>query len=119
MRFYFLLITFLLSGIHSGFATSSDSISDPRRQEYQIHLSRPARLIRLLLDDRSMMPVRGRISEDKKSVILPEYEKGQRIRLKVEYEDGTVEELIKSPCFIDPVVTLPPARQTGRTPLHG
>lgn len=95
-----------------------DSLPVQRKTEYQIHLPHPAKSIRLLLDDRSMLPVRGRISEDKKSVILPDYEKGQKIRLKVEYEDGSVEELIKSPCYIDPVVMLRRAPRTGRILPH-
>lgn len=91
-----------------------DSIPPSKHQEYQIHLQQPAKSIRLLLDDRSMLPVRGRISEDGKSVILPDYEKGQKIRLKVEYEVGSVEELIKSPCYIDPVVRSQPVPRRDR-----
>lgn len=45
------------------------------------------------------------LSKDKKSIIIKNYEAGSKVHVKVEYEDGTVDEFIKSPCFIDPVIT--------------
>ena len=78
--------------------------SAPKR-DHQIHLSKPAKEIKLMLYDKSFLPVQGILSEDRKSIIIKNYVKGSRVRVKVEYEDGTVDEFVKSPCFIDPVVT--------------
>jgi len=35
---------------------------------------------------------------------MKEYQTGNKVRVKVLYEDGTEDEFVKSPCYIDPVV---------------
>jgi len=77
----------------------------PPKKDHQIHLSKPAKEIKLMLYDKSFLPVQGILSEDRRSIIIKNYVKGSRVRVKVEYEDGTVDEFVRSPCFIDPVVT--------------
>ena len=47
----------------------------------------------------------GKISDDKKSIIIKDYQTGMKVHVKVEYEDGTVDEFVKSPCYIDPFIT--------------
>lgn len=75
-----------------------------KKQDYQIFLSQPAKEIKYLMYEKDFLPIQGVLSEDRKSVIMKEYKTGTKVRVKVEYEDGTVEEIIKSPCFIDPVI---------------
>jgi hypothetical protein len=77
-----------------------------KNQDYQIFLSKPAKAIRLLMYEKNFVPIQGTLSEDKKSIIIKNYESGSKVHVKVEYEDGTVDEFVKSPCFIDPVVSL-------------
>lgn len=54
--------------------------------------------------EKNFLPIRGRLSEDKKEIIMDEYEKGNKVHVKVIYEDGTAEEFVRSPCYIDPVI---------------
>lgn len=75
-----------------------------KKNDYQIFLNRPAKEIKYLMYEKDFLPIQGQLSEDKKSVIMKNYKTGTKVRVKVEYEDGTAEEIIKSPCFIDPVI---------------
>ena len=84
--------------------TDSTRIKTGIRQDYQIHLSQPAKEIRLLMYEKNFLPIQGKLSEDRKSVILKEYELGSKVHVKLIYEDGTADEFVRSPCFIDPVV---------------
>ncbi len=86
-----------------GCAYASDSTA-VKKQDYQIFLPHPAKDIKYLMYEKDFLPIQGILSEDKKSVIMKDYKTGTKVRVKVEYEDGTVEEIIKSPCFIDPVI---------------
>jgi hypothetical protein len=103
----FLLISllFLVSTSHS-FAqqTASDSVLSSKIHGYQIHLKQPAKEIRLLMYEKTFLPVHGRLSEDRKSIIMDDYEKGSRVHVRVIYEDGTADEFVRSPCYIDPVI---------------
>lgn len=76
-----------------------------QKQDYQIYLKQPAKSIKLLMYEKNFIPIQGKLSEDKKSIIINNYENGSKVHVKVEYEDGTVEEFVKSPCFIDPVIS--------------
>ncbi|HNP49730.1 MAG TPA: hypothetical protein PKL85_12880 [Bacteroidia bacterium] len=103
VKLFFLIGVFIC--IHFNLiASTTDSSSIQRVKDYQISLPHPAKEIKLLLYDKSFLPIQGKLSEDKKSVILKNYEQGNRVRIKVVYDDGTEEEILKSPCFIDPVV---------------
>ena len=84
-------------------AIAQDSIA-VKKNDYQIFLNQPAKQIKYLMYEKDFLPIQGELSEDKKSVIMKNYKTGTKVRVKVEYEDGTVEEIIKSPCFIDPVI---------------
>ncbi len=84
---------------------SQDEIkNEPKRQDHQIHFKAPVKEIHHIMYEKDFLPIQGEISEDKKSVRIKEWEQGTRVRLKVTYEDGTVEEIVKSPCYIDPVI---------------
>ena len=71
---------------------------------FQIHLLKPGKEIKFLMYEKNFLPVRGIISDDRQSIILPDYEKGMSIRVNVVYEDDTSEEFVRTPCFIDPVL---------------
>jgi len=83
----------------------SESKSPVKKTDYQIFLKQPAKQIKLLMYENSFTPIQGIISEDKKSIIMKDYEIGNKVHVKVLYEDGSEEEFTKSPCYIDPVIT--------------
>jgi hypothetical protein len=91
----------LLSG--SVFA-QSDNNAPERKMDHQIHFKQPVKEINHIMYDKNFLPIQGEISDDKKSVVLKNWDKGTKVRVKVTYEDGTVEEIVKSPCYIDPVI---------------
>lgn len=95
--YFFFICVFFLTGFSSA--------QEINKSDFQIHLSKPAKNIRLLMYEKDFTPVQGRISEDKKSIVIKNYIRGSRVHVKVEYEDGTTEDFVKSPCFIDPVIT--------------
>jgi hypothetical protein len=98
----FFLTAFILS---SCFAFSqSEQPKTPAKSDFQIYLKQPARSIKLLMYERSFLPIQGKLSEDRKSIIMKDYEHGNKVHVKVQYEDGTEEEFTKSPCYIDPVI---------------
>jgi len=88
-------------------ATSLPAQEQPakKKSDYQIFLERPAKTIKLLMYEKNFVPIQGKLSEDKKSIIIKDYETGSKVHVKVEYEDGTMEEFVKSPCYIDPVIS--------------
>ena len=83
---------------------SQDAKPGPKN-DFQIFLKQPAKEIKLLMYEKSFLPIQGKLSEDKKAIIMKDYESGSKVHVKVIYEDGTEEEFTKSPCFIDPVIS--------------
>ncbi|CAN5561947.1 hypothetical protein BH11BAC1_BH11BAC1_04020 [soil metagenome] len=75
------------------------------KTDFQIFLKQPAKEIKLLMYEKNFLPIQGKLSEDHKSIIMKNYENGSKVHVKVLYDDGTEEDFIKSPCYIDPVVT--------------
>ncbi|MEO8087770.1 MAG: hypothetical protein ABI763_13165 [Bacteroidota bacterium] len=75
------------------------------KSDYQIFLKQPAKEIKLLMYEKNFLPIQGKLSEDHKSIIMKNYENGSKVHVKVIYDDGTEEDFIKSPCYIDPVIT--------------
>jgi hypothetical protein len=99
------LVIFILFCFSYSYAQSqADSAKTVRTNDYQIFLKQPAKEIKLLMYERNFLPVQGKLSEDRKSIIMKNYEQGTKVHVKVTYDDGTVDEFVKSPCFIDPVV---------------
>ena len=102
-------ITCFLLFVFSIVITSLSLIADEpvkiQKSDFQIHLPKPAKLIRLLMYEKNYVPIQGKLSEDKKSIIIKDYENGSKVHVKVDYEDGTSDEFVKSPCYIDPVAT--------------
>jgi hypothetical protein len=97
------IFTFFVAIACIDLAIAQDSTS-VKKQDFQISLPHPAKEIKYLLYEKDFLPIQGKLSDDKKSVIIKDYKAGAKVRIKVEYEDGTVDEIIKSPCYIDPVI---------------
>lgn len=89
----------------SASAFSQDEVKKAPRHDFQIFLKQPAKEIKLLMYEKNFLPIQGKLSEDKKAIIMKNYEDGNKVHIKVLYEDGTEEEFTKTPCFIDPVIT--------------
>ena len=102
--FYTILILFLLLLTYSTSSGQTDNEKTTQKRDYQIYLKQPAKELRLLMNEKNFFPIQGKLSEDRKSIIINNYEPGTRVHIKVVYEDGTIDEYIKSPCFIDPVI---------------
>jgi hypothetical protein len=103
----FLLISiFLFLKTESSFAQNpaTDSLLAKRIHGYQIHLKQPGKEIRLLMYEKNFLPVHGRLSDDHNSIIMDNYEHGNKVHVKIIYEDGTTDEFVRSPCYIDPVI---------------
>lgn len=83
---------------------AGDSLEQKKIEGYQIHLTQPAKEIKLLLYEKNFLPVKGELSIDHRSIIMREYEAGSKVRVKVIYEDGTEDEFVRSSCYIDPVI---------------
>lgn len=82
----------------------SDSMFVPGGvKQYQFHLDKPVKSIDDLQYEKTGEPIKGNLSPDKTRVVMDNYHKGSRVKAKVTYEDGTTEEITKSPCVIDPL----------------
>lgn len=83
----------------------SDSMFVPGGvKQYQFHLDKPVKSIEELRYEKTGEPIKGNLSPDGTRVVMDNYHKGSRVKMKVTYVDGTTEEIIKSSCFIDPVL---------------
>lgn len=77
---------------------------EPKFDLYQFYLPDPAIKIIDIQYDKDCTPVKGKLSDDGKTVFIREYREHSRVYLKILRADGTTEEITKSPCFIDPVI---------------
>lgn len=102
----FLIVIFMLmAGIAKAQSLKNDSIFVPDAlRQYQFQLEEPVEKIDNLRYDKTGEPLKGTLSPDGTRVLMDNYKKGQRVKFDVVYPDGRVEELSKSPCYIDPVV---------------
>src|SRR4051812_1113190 len=75
-----------------------DSVLAKKISGYQIHMKQPVKEIKLLMYEKNFLPVKGKISDDKLSIIMDSYEHGNKVHVKVIYEDGTADEFVRSPC---------------------
>ncbi len=85
------------------FAQTENKDATPR-WDYQIYLKQPAKEIKELLFYKECTPIKGHISDNKKAIIMKDYEPGTKVYVRVVYMDGSEEEFVRSPCFIDPVI---------------
>jgi hypothetical protein len=82
----------------------SDSLFVPSSvKQFQFNLIKPAERITNLQYENSGVPIKGNLTPDGRRIFLDNYIKGQKVKVTVYYTDGTSEEILKSPCFIDPV----------------
>ena len=95
---------FILSFVFSTAIGFAQDKPDQSKSDFQIFLKQPAKEIKLLMYEKNFLPIQGRLSEDRKSIIMKNYEIGSKVHVKVLYDDGTEDEFTKSPCFIDPVI---------------
>jgi hypothetical protein len=101
---FLVVFLFLMSAEINGQSLKQDSIFLPDQlRQYQFQLEEPVEKIENLRYEKSGEPIKGTLSPDGKRVVMDHYKKGQRVKLNVQYPDGRVEEVSKSPCFIDPV----------------
>ncbi|MEZ4886878.1 MAG: hypothetical protein R3E32_19270 [Chitinophagales bacterium] len=76
---------------------------------YQIHLEKPIqRIEEIFYDNEEKTPIENEISKDRQSIILKNYSKKGRVKVRLVFEDGgeVIETITKSSCFIDPVIPL-------------
>lgn len=100
-----LLFFILMYVVGSGWCSAQTELQDELlKYDYQIYLPKPAKEIKELLFEKDCTPINGKLSEGKKSIIMKGYEKGAKVHVKVLYTDGTEDEFVRSPCFIDPVI---------------
>jgi len=98
------LAAFIIFCSHFAFSQVENGKTAPKT-DFQIFLKQPAKEIKLLMYEKNFLPIQGKLSEDRKSIIMKNYENGSKVHVKVLYDDGTEEDFIKSPCYIDPVIT--------------
>ena len=104
LRLFLTITTLLLSTLSKGQSLKSDSLFIPGSvKQYQFNLEKPAVDVQELRYEQSGDPIKGGLTRDGARVIMDNYKKGQRVKAKVIYADGTSEEISRSPCFIDPV----------------
>jgi hypothetical protein len=72
-------------------------------KQYQIFLTEPANNIQEL-ENMEGEKIKGTLSPDGNKIIIDDYNKKEKLRVKVEYESGRIEEFTRSPCFIDPLI---------------
>jgi hypothetical protein len=84
-------------------STDAPASTEPR-YDYQIYLTKPAKNIEQLQYYKTCEPINGHLDDSKKRVVMHDYETGNKVYIRVEYEDGSMEEFVRSPCFIDPII---------------
>ena len=99
----FSLLLFLSIDVKSQ-TLKSDSLFIPGTvKQFQFNLDKPALKVEELKYELSGDPIKGGLTRDGIRVIMDNYKKGQRVKALVFYEDGTSEEISRSPCYIDAV----------------
>lgn len=76
----------------------------PAFEHHQFYLSEPGIEILDIRYNRDCSPVDGRLAPEGDRVLLKSYREGGSVYLKYLRADGTVAEITRSPCYIDPVV---------------
>jgi hypothetical protein len=102
-RIVVILCCFNLSA-HICLAQSDSTAGLPKYNAYQIYLTKPVQQIKQLLYEKDCTPLGGTISDNGKEIIMEGYEPGNKVHVIVIYTDGSEDEFVRSPCFIDPVI---------------
>src|SRR5690242_18198306 len=85
-------------------AQANNNSAPPKVDSYQIYLKKPAKEIREIKNQNTCEPINGTLSEGGRKIKMHDYEPGNKVYIQIIYMDGTEEEIIRSPCFIDPVI---------------
>ena len=102
--FRYISVLFLLQMFVALCSAQTDTTFHLPKYDYQIYLKQPAKEIKQLLYEKDCTPINGNISEGKKTIIMKDYEPGNKVHLHIIYMDGTEDEFLRSPCYIDPVI---------------
>ncbi len=76
----------------------------PAFEHHQFYLSEPGIEILDIRYNRDCSPADGRLTPEGDRVLLKSYREGSSVYLKYLRADGTIAEITRSPCYIDPVV---------------
>lgn len=105
IRLLTVLVVLTFACLAGNAQTQADSTYQPPKfDSYQIYLKQPAKEIHQLLYEKDCTPINGNLSESRKTIIMQGYEPGNKVHIKVTYIDGTEDEFVRSPCYIDPVI---------------
>lgn len=79
----------------------TDSVKKSSNDVYEIKLKDPVKCIQLLEYEKTAEPIKGYLDVDRTKVYLENYKVNNRVKLKVIYENGREEEILRSPCSIE------------------
>lgn len=90
-KVFFLVFVFICS---IAFAQQNSDI-------YQIRLQEPVKCIQQIKYEKNGEEIKGWLDDDKKTIYLENYMINNRLKVKVIYENGREEELMRSPCSVE------------------
>ncbi len=100
-----LLIAFC--AISSTLMAQHDSINYKISDDvYQIKLRDTVKCIQQIEYEKTGEPIKGYLDDDKTLIYLENYKVNNKVRLRVIYESGREEEILRSPCSIELKYTL-------------
>ncbi len=74
---FLLILLFSISSTYLVFSQAGDPVPE-KKVDHQIHFTQPVKEIKHIMYDKSHLPIQGEISEDKKCVVLKNWEKALR-----------------------------------------
>ena len=101
----FIAVLFLLASAQL-FAQADSLPSQNQNDIYQIKLKDPVKCIQQLEYEKTSEPIKGYLDDDKTIIYLEDYKVNNRVKLRVIYENGNEEEILRSPCSIELKYTL-------------
>lgn len=84
------------------FAQRSNEVSP--FEFHRFYLKEPAQELLELKYDNTCEPANGKLLPGGQSILIRNYKPHQRMYVRLRNTDGMIQELIQSPCYIDPVV---------------
>ena len=73
----------------------------PAGNIYQIKLTDSVKCIQLIEYEKTGEPVKGYLDDNKTLIYLEDYKVNNKVRLKVIFENGREQEIMRSPCSIE------------------
>lgn len=68
---------------------------------YQIKLQEPVKCIQHIHYEKTGEEIKSYLDDDKKTIYLENYKVNNKLKVKVIYEDGREEEILRSPCSVE------------------